>query len=285
MPYDFLQTTTIEPQLEEQQRLMDMLTSQAAAQQQDNNNPQDLQEIQDQDLSDLEEQDETSPDNEHEELTDSEANAMATDTHDFENQDVDETDYQLMGYLMGDSGQEAPQRQYGGGSLANASTVYSQQTGVDWLRDRTNNIKFQNLNKNASRYQLPQQQEKEDDYNSVHNQATQFIQNDPIAQRMGIDVMKKGGKKSGAYNVDYKTGGNRYQFGGKTLFADDYATLRQGLNNDNYQRAVLKLAGTNTIRGLDNQQPVAVTDGSKYKVLHGPKDTAQFKGNVYEKRL
>jgi hypothetical protein len=298
MPYDFLNTTTVEPELEEQQRLMDLFTSQAAAQQ-SSNNPEDLQEIQDQDVNDLEEIDEShnADEDENEEISDSDADKMATDTHDFENEDMDATDYQLIGYLMGDSGtQTTPQRQYGGGSLASAGTVYGNE-GNNWLKDRVNSIKFQTVNSKMSRYQLPQQKAEDNDYQAIHGQATNFIQNDPIAKKLGINVAERGG----AYSTNYQNGGG-YQFGGKysmpsaqpfmrrqtggsTLFADNEATLRQGLNNNNYQRAVLKLAGTNTIRGLDNNQPVAVSDGSKYKVLHGPKDTAQFKGNVYEKRL
>jgi hypothetical protein len=77
---------------------------------------------------------------------------------------------------------------------------------------------------------------------------------------------------------------SKYQFGG-ILYADDYETQRIGLNDPNFNTAVLNLKGTNTIRGLDNHQPVAVTDGSKYKVLNGPQDTAKFSGPVYEQKM
>jgi hypothetical protein len=85
----------------------------------------------------------------------------------------------------------------------------------------------------------------------------------------------------------YQYGGKtpKYQFGGDTLYANDYETQRIGLNNPNYNTAVFNTKGSNTFRGLDNHQPVAVTDGSKYKVLYGPQDTAKFSGKVYEKRL
>jgi hypothetical protein len=288
MPFDFLNTTTIEPQLEQQQQLMDMLTARAVAAQQqgpqeDDNDPRNLQEISDDDMGDLVGID----DNEHEELSDEDAEKMATDRHDFQNEDMDSTDYELMNYLLGDGdsgGGQAPKMQYGGGTLANAGTVYSDNTS--WLKDRVNNIKFQFLNRNpVSKYtpDLPNQAPQ----NPIQKNAEDFVKNDPMAKNLGISMARAGG----AYSADYQYGGmkgsripNR-QYGGKTLFAETESTLRQGLNNDNYNKAVLKLSGMNTIRGLDNNQPVAVTDGSKYRVLHGPKDTDTFNGKVYEKRL
>lgn len=284
--------------------LADMMASQAADQDNGDNNPEDLEEIQDQDVNDLEEQDE-----DHEEISDDEADKTATDTHDFENDEPDAIDLQLMSYLMGDTqasqGQFAntPSRQYGGGSLGNAGTVHSSTPSNNWLQSRVNNIKFSGFNHNRSKYaaSLPQPsgQRNDETYEAIHNTAIQTIQNDPIAQRMGINIAKTGGaysigyKTGGAYSVGYQYGGRytapgmerKKQFGGDTLYAENEGTLRQGLNNDNYQRAVLNLKGNNTIRGLDNHQPVAVTDGKKYQVLKGPHDTAQFNGKVYEKRM
>lgn len=79
---------------------------------------------------------------------------------------------------------------------------------------------------------------------------------------------------------------SKYQFGGNnTLYADTYEQQRIGLNDPNYNTAVFNTKGTNTFRGLDSYEPVAVTDGSKYKVLHGPEDTAKFNGQVYEQKL
>lgn len=75
------------------------------------------------------------------------------------------------------------------------------------------------------------------------------------------------------------------QYGGNTLYADTYEQQRIGLNDPNYNTAVFSTKGTNTFRGLDNYQPVAITDGKKYKVLHGPKDTAKFTGKVYEQKM
>jgi hypothetical protein len=74
------------------------------------------------------------------------------------------------------------------------------------------------------------------------------------------------------------------QYGGM-LYANDEYSQTTGLNDPSYNNALLNLRGVNTIRGLDNYQPVAVTDGRKYKILKGPKDTAKFSGPVYEQRL
>jgi hypothetical protein len=75
------------------------------------------------------------------------------------------------------------------------------------------------------------------------------------------------------------------QYGGSTLVANTPEQQYTGLNDSNYNNAVLNLIGHNTIRGLDNNQPVAVTDGRKYRVLRGKHDTDTFHGKVYEQRL
>jgi hypothetical protein len=88
-------------------------------------------------------------------------------------------------------------------------------------------------------------------------------------------------------NNGYKQGTGvlkNFQYGG-TLYANDKQSQYVGLNHPGYNSAVLNLTGNNTIRGLDNNQPVAVTDGSRYKILIGNKDTAKFNGRVYEQRL
>lgn len=78
----------------------------------------------------------------------------------------------------------------------------------------------------------------------------------------------------------------KYEFGGQnTLYANTYEQQRIGLNDPNYNTAVFNTKGTNTFRGLDNYQPVMVTDGKKYQVLNGPKDTAKFNGKVYEQKM
>jgi hypothetical protein len=76
-----------------------------------------------------------------------------------------------------------------------------------------------------------------------------------------------------------------YQNGGNTLYAETYNQQRIGLNNPNYNTGVFNTKGTNTFRGLDSYEPVMVTDGNKYKVLHGPQDTAKFTGKVYEQKM
>lgn len=105
--------------------------------------------------------------------------------------------------------------------------------------------------------------------------------------------------KAGGYTPQaYQVGGKwtfagmkmprkKFQAGGQEdiLVANDQASKRIGLNDQNYQRAVLNLKGTNMIRGLDNGRPVSVTDGNKHKVLHGPHDTDYFTGKVFEKAL
>lgn len=325
--FDFLHSTTYDPQLEQQDEIANMMASDEASQDDDPNNPEDLQEIQDQDVSDLEELN----DDEHEEISDSDADKMATDTFDYENDQPDEIDYQLMGYLMGDGGSQAPQQsqrpqmQAGGGTYANAGTVYGPNSGVDTeaIR-RLNSIKFSSLNSSTSKYQTPVPNTA-----GLREQADNFIENDPTARKMGITIAQYGAP-AGGHSVRYAAGGNvsyeynnpanrwqtggavtgintmqqhigktRYNFpgmkmkmpiglhqaGGRTLYANDDQTKRVGLNNQNYQRAVLNLKGDNTIRGLDNNKPVAVTDGNKYRVLHGPQDTETFNGKVYEKRL
>lgn len=262
----------------------------------DQSDPNDLQELNENDINDLEEQDDNS---DLEEVTDSEADSLATDTHDFENEDIDPIDAQLMSYIMSGNQQQesAPSKQYGGNAgMGSASTVYGDIAENKWLTNRTNNIKFAGFNQNRSKYAAslptPSAIRDQSSFDTIKDNAIQSISNDPVAQKMGVNVMGNA-KMGGAYSTNYQTGG-RYtfpgqertkQFGGDTLFANSEAVMRQGLNNDNYQKAVLNLKGNNTIRGLDNHQPVAVTDGRKYQVLHGPKDTAQFNGKVFEKRV
>jgi hypothetical protein len=283
MAFDFLNETTQEPQLAQQQDLINLLASRASTG--DPNDLSNLEEIQDSDMNDLVSiDDEETP---NEEISDSDADRMSTDTHDFENEDLDATDYQLMGYIMGDGSQTATQQprpqMQAGGSYGNAATIYSEGS-APWLKNQVNAIKFASFNRPISKYkpQLPPNPEVQ----QIKQQAKSVVQNDPIAQNLGIKVPEA--KVGGAYTVGYKVGGAYtvgYQTGGNTLFADDEKTLRRGLNDASYSRAVLNLKGNNTIRGLDNNQPVAVTDGSKYKVLRGPNDTDTFKGKVFEKRL
>lgn len=93
-------------------------------------------------------------------------------------------------------------------------------------------------------------------------------------------IEKMEGNKSGN-----NPGNLRRQSGGRATIATTPESQFVGLNVDGLDELILPLSGKNTIRGLDNYQPVAVTDGFKYKVLMGPEDTEQFNGTVYEKRL
>lgn len=285
MAYDFLSETTQEPQLAQQEQILNMLASQSAAA--DPNDLSNLEEIQDSDMNDLVSIDDEESPQEHEELSDEDADRMATDTHDFENEDLDPIDYQLMGYLMGDASQSPSQQQskqpMQTGGYSGAGTIYS-EASAPWFKNKVNAIKFSSLNRPTSKY-VAQVPPTNMDSQTINNQASKVIQNDPIAQRMGIRIPTA--KVGGAYTVGYQNGGAYnvgYQAGG-TLFADDEATLRRGLNDASYKRAVLNLKGNNTVRGLDNHQPVAVSDGSKYRILRGPHDTDNFNGKVFEKRL
>jgi len=275
MAYEFLNETTQDPQFAQQEQILNMLASQSAAS--DPNDLSNLEEIQEHDMNDLVGIDDEQSPEEHEEISDADADRMATDTHDFENEELDPIDYQLMGYLMGDGSQTAsqpkPQMQTGG-SYSGVNTIYS-EASAPYLKNRVDNIKFASLSRPISKYKpiLPTNPDKQ----QITNRATQIIQNDPIAQQMGVRVPTA------------RIGGNflnigSYQTGG-TLYAETEQTLRRGLNDGNYNRAVLNLKGNNTIRGLDNQQPVSVTDGSKYRILRGPHDTDNFNGKVFEKRL
>jgi hypothetical protein len=350
MPNDYLHSTTYDPQMEDQQDIVDMMSSDAADQD-GSNNPEDLTDLGENDMQDLEEhQDEDDP--EMEEISADDADKLSPDRFDFENDQPDQIDYQLMGYMMGDSeGKGGQKMQYGGSTLGTAQTVYGPGSGVDQnMVKKLNSVKFAGLNRTASRYNVepPKQSDFMDvqNYNNIRAKAEQFLQNDPTGRSMGITAAQMGG---GTHDVRYQAGGkvgpeynnpaNRwqaggyntgYQFGGKpimqhplhtrfnvpgskmgmpiglhqaggtydflrhkrqvggdsnVLHANDDMTKRVGLNDQNYSKAILNLKGQNTIRGLDNRQPVAVTDGNKYKVLRGPEDTDQFNGKVFEKRL
>lgn len=187
--------------------------------------------------------------------------------------------------------------------LNNYSDIQNVVGDVDlnWLKKKTNGVKLDRLNGNISKYlnTWPQQLREQavatsgnDDQHvegSEHYQNNavdlrynddiyNYIQNDPKAKQYGISLL----------NPDHGTAKHIHlqtkQAGGE-LYADTPETLRRGLNNPSYNSATLDLKGTNTIRGLDNYQPVAVTDGSKYQVLTGPQDTTKMTGKVYEQRM
>lgn len=237
-----------------------------------------------------------------------------TDQNDEQQQDTQEpdTDYDdsgaadmsLLNMLFNE---QTPQSS---GDYSGINNVVGSNVDLSWLKTKSANVKLGGLNANLSKYinQLPEDirsnlvatsgNDQDHAEGSAHydnraidlrfnKRAYDFIQNDPVAKSLGISTLPPDhGTAPHIHLQTKKYGGSaKYNFGGKTLFADTEQTLKQGLNDNAYDSAMLKLAGTNTIRGLDNGQPVSVTDGSKYKVLTGANDTAQFKGNVYEKRL
>jgi hypothetical protein len=202
--------------------------------------------------------------------------------------------------------------QFGGGPLGDPA-----QTGMgDIYTPLPKGPKFTPQQEEAYqkwKQKLPQRLQYEGNYNL--RQFWYDVPNTPISPNMHFpDFYKMPNHESFSAHSQYMTPTNRYLGGkwtesdsawdyqpyndyykppiheaklqnGGTLYANDYETQRIGLNNPNFDTAVLNLKGKNTIRGLDNYEPVAVTDGSKYQVLHGPQDTAKFNGKVYEKRL
>ena len=92
--------------------------------------------------------------------------------------------------------------------------------------------------------------------------------------------------------VKKKYGGllGQYQQGGKISTQGYTARTPQeqheGLNNPNYQTMQFPMQGSNTFRGLDNGQPVRITDSKgKTKILRGNQHTDTFQGDVFEQRL
>ena len=297
MAYDFLKETTYTSQLDDQARLADYLASQAAAQagtdeETYNTDPDSYDESEYQPTVETDDQ----PEEVH----------SSDDT--FNNSDDDQTasDIALLDFIF--SGSSSEQNPEGAGSLLNAGTVISNNTNLDWLHRKTNNVNIDNLNPNISKYlnNLPKAlQDKlvatsgNDDKHATnsrhyHNNALDLrydqdvynhIKNDPVAKQLGITTLDPNHGTAPHIHIQTKQYGGKYSVGGNTLYAADEEVQRLGLNNPSYDQAYFPMKGVNTFRGLDNHQPVAVTDGTKYKVLHGPKDTAQFNGNVYESKI
>lgn len=301
MAYEYLNETTFSRDLEQQDEMLNYLTSRAEEFQTDDNfldfdsdlveilaaNSDDTPEMEDQEEGDI-----------------SQPSDDGTVDVDIEN--FDDTDMQLLGFLFNEQSPDPS----GAGSLRDAQGVVDLEnipTGLDWLKKKTSNVKFQNLNSNISKYlnTLPEnlrsglvatsgndQDHVEDSKHFSDNaidlrfnkQAYDFISKDPVLQRLGLKVLNPNHGTAPHIHLESNKPQTK-KYGGNTLYAETEATQRIGLNNPNYNSAILDLVGQNKIRGLDNHQPVAVTDGNKYKVLYGPQDTATFKGKVYEKRL
>ena len=75
----------------------------------------------------------------------------------------------------------------------------------------------------------------------------------------------------------------KYQFGGVASTPEQQF---EGLNNDAYDEMYFPLEGLNTFRGLDNGEPVLITDQlGNQQILHNNKQTAYMWGGVHETRL
>lgn len=180
------------------------------------------------------------------------------------------------------------------GSLGNIPT------GLDWLKTKTKNVNISNLNPSISKYlnTLPERIKRSfvatsgnDDKHTKRSkhysndaldlryddEAYDYMMSDPLFKKMGLKMLPPDHGTAKHLHIESR------QFGGAIA-----STMQQkytGLNNPSHSEMFFPMKGANTFRGLDNNQPVLVTDGSKYKVLKGKQDTATFNGNVYEKRL
>lgn len=295
MAYDYLNTTTYENQLQDQEDMLQYMMDQENAPE----GTGDLETIEPDLIEMLGKEDGT--DEPSEEQPEPEENAEFN----YDDDDTN-TDMEFLNFLFDEKDVESQ----GGNSIGQARNfVDGVNPDLNWLKTKTNNVKLGGLNANISKYLsgLPAnlrsglvatsgnddthaEGSKHYGNNAIdlrfNQQAYDFISNDPVAKNLGLKVLNPNHGTAKHIHLESKQYGGKYQnFGGKTLFADSEEVLRRGLNNPSYNDAVLKLTGSNTIRGLDNYQPVSVTDGSKYEVLTGPQDTAQFNGSVYEKRL
>lgn len=301
MAYEFLNTTTYSNQLEEQEDLLRYLM--------DNENPDEntsqFEDV-DTDLIQIIEQ-------ENDPAVDDQIEAEEVDIaeqdqeYDYSDDDTN-TDIELLDFLFS----EKKGSSEGAGTMVSAKNFISSDSKIDlgWLKKKSNAVKFGSLDSKLGKYltTLPEDiregliatsgNDQTHAKNSKHYQdkaidlrfnqkAYDYIANDPVAKELGINMLDPNHGTAKHIHLETKQygGKTKYNFGGKTLFADTPETLRRGLNNPAYDKAILNLSGINTIRGLDNNQPVAVTDGSKYKVLKGPNDTSKFNGVVYEQIL
>lgn len=320
MAYEYLNETTFTRDLQQQEEMLNYLQSSQPSEQEDYFDS-DLVQI----LTNEIEQDDEVQETPVEE-------SPAQDVFDFDNQQMDDTDNELLSFLFQREGS-----QEGAGTLSVAQNQVpdyqmnllrqydpnTMTTDISWLKTKSDKVKLQNLGTPLSKYlnTLPQALREKalatsgNDQKHVENsrhykdkaidlrynkELYDYILKDPIRKQMGLRLLDPNHGNAPHIHLDYQYGGkyevpkaksgmslkrkSKYQNGG-TLYANDEQTQRIGLNNPSYNQAYLNLTGNNTIRGLDNYQPVAVTDGKKYKVLTGPKDKDIFNGKVYEVRL
>lgn len=220
-------------------------------------------------------------------------NRVNPNQFDFTNDVINSDDSSVYGLLFGDD-DEAPRQSTGSATQA---------SGLDWLKKKTDQVNLNGINPNISKYlsSLPDDIKNElvatsgddgDEHvegsqhyqgNAVdlrwNPQAWNYIQKDPNFGTSGLKTINPDHGTAKHIHIQTK------QYGGGMLVANTPNELYTGLNDTNYNHAVLNLVGNNTIRGLDSGRPVAVTDGSKYRVLYGKHDTDTFKNKVYESRL
>lgn len=295
MAYEFLKETTYSKDALANGDLLETISSMLSASQVEDTEPgqPDEDETVDEDLIkdvDLgnDEPEDTTPDEPEDEEEDEEDGMIDPD---------------IMTYLFSNSQDAKPVSE--GSPLTNVGNTVNLPNvpnGLEWLNRKTKNVNLQGLNGNISKYlnTLPENLRKalvatsgNDDkhmkgskhYNSnaidlrYNEEAYKYMMNDPIFKQMGLKMANPNHGTAPHLHIE------TMKYGGGTLLAQDEQTQRIGLNDPNYSEAFFPLKGTNTFRGLDNNRPVAVTDGSKYKILVGKNDTAKFKGNVYEKKL
>lgn len=290
MAYEFLNETTFTKDLAQQEELLHqiqdrMLPRTEPAEYDDTPLDTDIVEILEQE--DTEEEPEKEP-------------VDQNDSFDFEQEDMTNDDMEILGFLF-----QKPSRSEGAGTMTSAngavSHINSEPMSLGWVKTKSPKVNISNVGSPISKYleSLPQNlrermvatsgndQQHAKGSRHYQNKAIDlrydkelydYINNDPNRKKYGLNLLNPNHGTAPHIHLDY-------QYGGDVLNAISNKQLKTGLNDPNYNSAVLNLQGTNTIRGLDNKQPVAVTDGTKYKILRGPDDTEVFKGNVYETRL
>lgn len=293
MAYEYLGKTTYTDQLAEQEEMLAYLQENASELREDVDTIDDVDpELLSLASSVVEEQ--SDPEIQEQEAIEDEA----------DEEDLGASDMEFLNFLFSEKSTSSS-------GMIEANNVLSENVSLDWLKRKSDKVKLNGLNPSISKYltSLPEDlrsslvatsgNDDKHSKNSLHynnnaidlrfnQRAYEYIKNDPVAKKLGINLLNPNhGTAPHLHLETKKTGGvvGKYKFGGNTLYATTSSSQRIGLNDSRYDSAVFSTEGVNTFRGLDNNQPVAVTDGSKYKVLYGKYDTAQFTGKVYEKKL
>lgn len=97
----------------------------------------------------------------------------------------------------------------------------------------------------------------------------------------GYEIIDERNKKSGAH---WHLEPAKRKYGGPVARTPQQKF--KGLNDESIDELLIPLEGINTIRGLDNGEPVHVMDEQGMEaVLYGPHDTVPMTGSVKERRL